>query len=153
MVYALDISKLLASGGDSTCNIDTINEVYSGGAEADCPKLASVLPVKDETTGGPHWGTLDNFQLGSDGYFHETTQVKRIAISNYFVARSGLDGNHKVCMADVGSKAQLTLDPAFRDENEGTPCVNFNRTRWPHGDFGNAKPHSELFVVADDDLR
>jgi hypothetical protein len=153
MVYALDISKLLASGGDSTCNIDTINEVYSGGAEADCPKLASVLPVKDETTGGPHWGTLDNFQLGSDGYFHETTDVKRIAISNYFVARSGLDGNHKVCMADVGSKAQLTLDPAFRDENEGTPCVNFNRTRWPHGDFGNAKPHSELFVVADDDLR
>jgi hypothetical protein len=48
------------------------------------------------------------------------------------VARSGINGNH---------------------ENEGTQCVSFNRTHWPHGDFGDAKPHSELFVVADEDLR
>jgi hypothetical protein len=153
MVYTLDISKLLASGDTPACNIDKIAEVYSGGSEADCPKLASVLPVQDETTGGPHWGALDNFQLGSDGYFHETTQVRRIAISNYFVARAGLDGNHKVCMVDVDPAAKLSLDTSFRDENDAAPCVNFNRTNWPHGAFGDAKPHSELFVVADDDLR
>jgi hypothetical protein len=153
MVYALDISQLLARGGSPSCTIDTAAEVYSGGAEADCPKLASVLPITDETTGGPHWGALDNFALGGDGYFHETGQVRRIAISNYFVARSGIDGNHKVCMVDVDGSGHLSLDPSFRDENDGATCVDFNRTRWPHGDFGGAKPHSELFVVADSDLR
>jgi hypothetical protein len=153
MVYTLDISRLLASGGNPACNIDDIREVYDGGSEADCPTLASTLPVNDVTTGGPHWGALDNFRLGGDGYFHETSQVRRIAVSNYFVARSGVDGNHKVCMVDVDSGGRLSLDTSFRDENEGTPCVTFNRTHWPHGDYGDAKPHSELFVVADNDLR
>ncbi|WP_203935909.1 hypothetical protein [Planosporangium mesophilum] len=153
MVYALDISALLASGGNPSCAIDDIREVYDGGAEADCPRLVSTLPVDDVTTGGPHWGTLDNFRLGDDGYFHETTDVRRIAISNYFVARSGIDGNHKVCMVDADAGGRLSLDTSFRDENEGTVCVTFNRTHWPHGDHGAAKPHAELFVVADDDLR
>jgi hypothetical protein len=153
MVYALDISGLVGAGSAPSCTIDNISEVYGGGAEADCPKLASVLPVTDATSGGPHWGTLDNFSRGSDGFFHETTDVRRIAFSNYFVARTGIDGNHKVCFADVDSQGHLGLDTSFRDENEGTPCVSFDRTHWPHGDYGNAKPHSELFVVADDDLR
>jgi hypothetical protein len=153
MVYTLDISKLLAGGTNTTCSIHDISEVYDGGSAPDCPKLISVLPVHDVTTGGPHWGTLDNFTRGSDGYFHETTQVNRISFSNYFVARSGINGNHKVCMADVDPTGHLSLDTSFRDENEGTPCVSFNRTHWPHGDFGDAKPHSELFVVADEDLR
>jgi hypothetical protein len=153
MVYTLDIAKLLESGRSTTCSIDHISEVYDGGAESDCPTLTSVLPVKDLTSGGPHWGTLDNFVRGSDGYFHETTDVRRIAISDYFVARTGVDGDHKVCMVDVDGEGHLTLDRSFRDENEGTPCVDFNRTSWPHGDYGNAKPHSELFVVSDADLR
>jgi hypothetical protein len=153
MVYTLDISGLLASGASPACAIDHPDEVYSGGSEADCPKLVSVLPVIDATTGGPHWGALDNFARGGDGYFHETTQARRIAVSNYFVARSGVDGNHRVCMIDVDAGAHLSLDASFRDEYEGTPCVDFNRTHWPHGDFGAAKPHSELFVVADDGLR
>ena len=55
--------------------------------------------------------------------------------------------------AAEGHAIKLALDTTFRDEHEGTPCVDFNRTSWPHGDFGNAKPHSELFVVADADLR
>jgi hypothetical protein len=74
-------------------------------------------------------------------------------VSNYFVARSGVDGNHRVCLVNVSRSGKLALDTSFRDEHEGTPCVNFNRTSWPHGDYGNAKPHSELFVVADADLR
>ena len=153
MVYSLDIRKLLAAGTSTTCSINTIHEVYDGGAESDCPTLASALPIKDLTSGGPHWGTLDNFQLGTDGYYHQTTDVRRIAISDYFVARTSVDGDHRVCMVNVSPTAGLSLDTSFRDENEGTPCVDFNRSTWPHGTYGNAKPHSELFVVADADIR
>jgi hypothetical protein len=153
MVYTLDIRKLLAAGTKTSCSINTISEVFDGGHEADCPKLAGDLAIKDLTSGGPHWGTLDNFVLGNDGYFHQTKDVKRIAISNYFVARSGVDGNHRVCMVNVSPSGALSLDTTFRDENEGTPCVDFNRSSWPHGKYGNAKPHSELFVVADADLK
>jgi hypothetical protein len=153
MVYSLDISKLVASGNSPACNINTINQVYSGGTAADCPKLVSVLPISDNSSGGPHWGAPDNFVRNKDGSFSETQQWNRFAVSNYFVARTGVDGNHKVCMVDVSSAGKLTLDTSFRDENEGTPCVDFNRTVWPHGSYGDAKPHSELFVVADSDLR
>jgi hypothetical protein len=59
-----------------------------------------------------------------------------------------VDGNHKVCIATIGPNGQLTPDRTFIDEDEGTPCVNFDRTNWPHGAEGNAKPHSEMFVVS-----
>src|SRR5690606_34317946 len=78
MLYTLDIEKLLAAGDDVQCSIDTIAEVSNGGAEADCPELVSVLPFDDVTSGGPHWAALDNFELGADGYYHETTDVRRI---------------------------------------------------------------------------
>jgi hypothetical protein len=153
MVYALDIRRLLAAGSAPSCRIDTTAEVYGGGSEADCPTVVSVLKVDDPTSGGPHWGTLDNFARGGDGYLHETTEVKRISYADYFVARTGLDGDHRVCMVDVGAGGTLTLDTTFRDEQKGTPCVDFDRTVWPHGAVGGAKPHSQLFVVADADLR
>jgi hypothetical protein len=153
MVYALDIQKLLAAGSAPGCSIDTADEIYDGGNEADCPTVASVLAVHDPTTGGPHWGTLDNFARGGDGSFHETTTVTRISYADYFVARTGLDGDHRICMVDVGAGGKLTLDAAFRDEQTGTPCVDFDRTVWPHGSVGGAKPHSQLFIVADADLR
>jgi cellulose biosynthesis protein BcsQ len=73
-------------------------------------------------------------------------------VSNYFVARTGVDGNHKVCMIDLTPTGKTSIDTSFRDENDGTPCVNFDRTNWPHGRNGNAKPHSELFVVPDDSV-
>ena len=147
MVYTLDIRNLLAAGSGTTCSINQISEVYSGGAQPDCPRLVSALPLPDGTTGGPHWGTLDNFRRNADGTYAETTEVSRISVSNYFVARSPADGNHKVCMINVDATAHMTLDTTFRDENEGTPCIDFNRTAWPHGRTGDAKPHSELFVV------
>ena len=74
--------------------------------------------------------------------------MSRLAVSDYFVARTGVDGNHKVCMVNISPTGRMTLDRTFIDENEGTPCVNFDRTNWPHGKEGNAKPHSELFVVS-----
>jgi hypothetical protein len=153
MVYALDIRTLLTSGSTPACSIDTADEIYGGGNEADCPAVASVLPVHDTTSGGPHWGTLDNFARGADGYFHETTDVRRLSYADYFVARTGLDGDHRVCMVDVGRGGALTLDTTFRDEQKGTPCVDFDRTVWPHGAAGPAKPHSQLFVAADADVR
>jgi hypothetical protein len=148
MVYVLDISKLVAAGTGTTCSIDDIREVYNGGIEPDCPRVASVVAIPDGTSGGPHWGAIDNFTL-QNGTFAETSVVSRIAVSDYFVARTGVDGNHKVCMINVSPTEQLSIDRTFIDEDEGTPCVDFNRTNWPHGKDGNAKPHSELFVVTD----
>ncbi|RJQ83743.1 hypothetical protein D5S17_00045 [Pseudonocardiaceae bacterium YIM PH 21723] len=153
-IVNLDIQKLLASGNSPQCNISEIDEITAGGKESDCPAVAGIQPIQ----GGPHWGTLDNFKLGEDGFYHEITpgpdaHVSRIATSNYFVARTGIDGDHKVCILDVDPKGGLSLDTKFVDENHGTPCVEFNRQSWPHGNFGNAKPHSELFVVADEDIK
>jgi hypothetical protein len=148
-ILVLDIRKLLASGDSPKCSIDTLEEVTSGGQESDCPAIADILPA----SGGPHWGALDNFELGSDGYYHETEQPTRLAYSNYFVARTGLDGDHRVCLVNIEDGGDLSLDEKFVDENSGAPCVDFDRMSWPHGDWGSAKPHSMLFVTADDDVR
>lgn len=149
-VESLNIQKLLASGDDPRCSISNLNEAAYGGSESDCPALAGIQSIP----GGPHWGALDNFKQGSDGYYHETQSPDRLATSNYFVARTNIDGDHRVCMVNVDpNTGKLSLDTTFRDENQGTPCVNFNRNSWPHGDWGNAKPHSELFVVANQDVK
>ena len=153
MVYSLDISRLVAAGTSFQCNLTSITEVYDGGAAPDCPRVVSVQSLPDGTSGGPHWGALDNFVRQPSGMFAETRTPSRIAVSNYFVARTGVDGNHKVCMLDLTPTGRLSLDTSFRDEDEGTPCVDFNRTSWPHGKTGNANPHSELFVVADNSLQ
>ncbi|MER6988663.1 selenium-binding family protein [Saccharopolyspora hirsuta] len=153
-VYVLDISKLVEAGTDYQCSIDTKQEAEHGGAEADCPTLAGATPINPGKPGaGPHWGAYDNFVLDDDGYYRETQQPQRLAVSNYFVARSGLDGDHKVNIVKLGRDGKVAVDDTFRDEVTGEVGVNFNRKTWPHGQFGNAKPHSELFVVADEDLK
>jgi hypothetical protein len=154
MVYVLDIRKLLASGNNPKCSIDTLDEVYKGGAEADCPALVGTVPIRDTTDGGPHWGAMDNFTKGRDGLYRETDHVKRIATANYFLAGAfGGDGDHRVCMFGLGGKAGIALDKKFKDEVTGEPCVSFNRTSWPHGDTGDARPHGVLFTVSDGVLR
>jgi hypothetical protein len=153
-VFTLDISKLVDAGTDFKCNIDQKSEIQDGGHEADCPKVQSTLPINEGTAaGGPHWGALDNWKLDKDGYYEETTQPNRLATSNYFVARNNLTGDHKVCLEDIDKDGKITLDKSFRDEFTGETCVSFNRLNWPHGPFGDAKPHSELFVVADEDIK
>ncbi|WP_424190235.1 hypothetical protein ACOBQX_11765 [Actinokineospora sp. G85] len=152
-VYVLDIQKLLAAGTDFKCRIDTLEEAQNGGNEEDCPTVAGAAPINPgQSAAGPHWGAYDNFDLGEDGFYHETDNPKRIAVSNYFVARSGLDGDHKVNMLKL-ENGKPTLDTEFKDEFSGQVGINFNRKQWPHGAFGNAKPHSELFVVADADVK
>ncbi|MGH3354627.1 MAG: hypothetical protein ACRDOJ_01935 [Nocardioidaceae bacterium] len=148
-ILALNIRKLLASGEQPQCSIDTLSEVTAGGQESDCPAVADILPAP----GGPHWGALDNLRLGSDGYYHETDTPQRLAYSNYFVARTGLDGDHRVCLADLGTDGRMSADQSFVDEFTGTSCLDFDRESWPHGDVGPAKPHSMLFVTADEDIR
>ncbi|MEU6131091.1 hypothetical protein ABZ805_18125 [Saccharopolyspora sp. NPDC047091] len=152
-VYTLDISKIVAAGNDFQCTIDTVEKAENGGGQ-DCPTLAGAAPINPGQPGaGPHWGAYDNFTEGADGRYEETKQPGRLAVSNYFVARSGLDGDHKVNMVDLAPDGKVAVDESFKDEVTGETGINFNRERWPHGPFGNAKPHSELFVVADEDLK
>ncbi|WP_320066137.1 hypothetical protein [Micromonospora sp. RTGN7] len=155
MVYVLDVRKLLSAGRKARCRIDTLPEVTAGGAEADCPALVDVLPVRDVTDGGPHWGAMDTFAQrgGLHSTYREDSRVERIATANYFLARLGSDGDHRVCMIDVAPSGGLSVDSSFRDEQTGTACVNFDRELWPHGAFGDARPHGVLFAVADQDLR
>jgi hypothetical protein len=153
-VIALDIEKLVDAGTDATCSIDTVDEIAAGGAEPDCPTLKGHQTINPgKAAGGPHWGALDTLHLGDDGFYHQTDEVERIATANYFVARTGTDGDHRVCIVDVAKDGSLALDEDFTDENTGDTCVSFNRERWPHGAFGNAKPHSMLFVTNDADIK
>ena len=153
-VIALDIEKLVNSGADATCSVDTEQEITAGGAEPDCPTVRSTVPINpDEKGDGPHWGALDNLKIGDDGFYHHNDQPERLATANYFVARTGLDGDHRVCMVDIGEGGKMTLDESFTDENTKQPCISFNRQDWPHGAYGNAKPHSMLFVTNDADIK
>ena len=139
-VYTLDISKLVSKGTGFRCSIDSVQKAQNGGGE-DCPTLAGASPINPGQPGaGPHWGAYDNFKPGPDGRYAETNQPGRLAVSNYFVARSGLDGDHKVNMVDLGPDGKTTVDNSFRDEVTGEVGINFNRKTWPHGPFGNAKP-------------
>lgn len=158
LVYVLDISKLVASGEHPKCTIDQLSEIEHGGSEPDCPKLTGVVPIQDSVSPnvnvGPHWGALDNFVQAPNGTVHETTHVTRLAVADYFVATLGLDGDHRICMINLAPNGSISVDNKFRDENTGQPCVNFNRTQWPQGDTGFARPHGVLFVVgADRDVR
>ncbi|GAA2873437.1 hypothetical protein GCM10010472_33390 [Pseudonocardia halophobica] len=153
-VIALDIEKLVEAGDEATCSIDTTDEIAGGGAESDCPTLKGHQVINPgKAAAGPHWGALDNLELGDDGFYHETDQPKRLATANYFVARTGTDGDHRVCIVDIEKDGELKLDEDFRDENTGDTCISFNRESWPHGSFGNAKPHSMLFVANDADIK
>jgi hypothetical protein len=80
--------------------------------------VASVLPLPDGTSGGPHWGALDNFVKSPAGGYTETNAPSRLAASNDFVARTGVDGNHKLCMVNIGPGGKMSIDTNFRDENE-----------------------------------
>lgn len=160
MLFVLDVQKLLKSGPHPKCKIDTQAEITEGGADPDCPALVGAEQIKGGIGGpqgrvgiGPHWGSMDHFQLGRDGYYHETTQIHRVVTADYFISKAGIDGDHKICMTDFDPRTGLTLDTSFKDEITGQPCVAFDRDTWPHGTVGHARPHGVLFVVSDPGLR
>ncbi len=164
LVYTLSITKLLEAGDNYDCNLDdnirALADPTLGGK--DCPTVAGVVPINDPTSGGPHWAEYDNFRLATINITDPLTgkQVTdyhaptRIAEANYFVARTGVDGNHTVCMINMNPyTGALSLDTSFVDETEGTPCVQFNRRDWPDPLIkGFYKPHSMLFVENDPPL-
>jgi hypothetical protein len=145
VIYSLDIAGLMASAADGhvDCSIDTIAEIQRGqGDEADCPRLVSVLLVDDSSTGGPHWAAIDNHSLTPAG------APTRLVFSNSFVARTGVDGNHRMYMVDVDpATGALAYDQSFRDEQTGALGVDFNRQSWPnHPGVGFYKPHAMVWV-------
>ena len=142
---SLATAPLIASAADGhvDCSIDTIGEIQRGqGDEADCPRLVSVLPVGDRSNGGPHWGAIDNHSRTPTG------APTRLAFSNSFVARTGVDGDHRMYVVDVDpATGALSYDRSFRDETTGTPGVEFNRRNWPNNpDAGFYKPHAMVWV-------
>jgi hypothetical protein len=144
VIYSLDVAPLIASAADGhvDCSIDTIGEIQRGqGDEADCPRLVSVLPVDDASNGGPHWGAIDNHSRTPTG------APTRLVFSNSFVARTGVDGNHRMYVVDVDpATGALAYDESFRDE-AGAPGVEFNRRNWPgNPDAGFYKPHAMVWV-------
>lgn len=144
MLVLLDVRKLVRAGTDVDCEIDTIGEVWNGGAEGDCPELADVLVVEDDTTGGPHF-----FSYDFPGW---TAGQKRLAFFNYFVSETGVGGNTDVCMVEiVGEELRFDGDfPAAVDgQKPGGGCISFNRPDWPDErgpGAGPAKPHYGLFL-------
>jgi hypothetical protein len=75
---------------------------------------------------------------------------RRLAVSNYTVdtpARQR-DGDRRIYLVDVDpDHGGVGFDLSFRDEVAGTVGLDFNRTRWPHGDSGPARPAALLFAV------
>jgi hypothetical protein len=179
MVYLMDISHLVSDGekGIETCNMtakdpktgieqalelaQTMNNIVPKGNPnndtaqyeqnpktevADCPILLDVLIVHDPTTGGPHWGDLDNHTVDANGY------PTRLTFDDYFVARTGVDGDHRLYMVDIARDGNLTYDKSFIDEEDGSLGVDFNRSDWygvPDGGF--YKPHGMVWVCPPSD--
>jgi hypothetical protein len=174
MVYVLDVSHLVEDGekGIETCNMNATdpktgikegleeaqiaNQVVPTGnpnnstaqyAEkpsteiGDCPVLLDVLIVHDPTSGGPHWAALDNHSLDADGF------PTRMTFDDYFVARTGVDGDHRLYVVDIAPDGNLTYDENFVDEEDGSIGVDFNRRDW-YGlpDQGFYKPHAMDWV-------
>jgi hypothetical protein len=157
LVYDIDISPLIASAQDGKVDCDLSRGIHAGGLNlsgiqlfnklaqgqkiADCPTLITALPVEDITSGGPHWAALDNHTLDQNGV------PWRLTFSNYFVSRTGVDGDHRFYNVNVAPDGKLSYDDTFRDEKTGSLGVNFNRRDWPGlPDAGFYKPHSEIWV-------
>jgi hypothetical protein len=136
-----DLSRGIHKDGYDLTGIQLFNKLAQGQTVADCPKLISTLNVKDITSGGPHWGALDNHSVDQNGV------PVRLTFSNYFVSRTGVDGDHRFYDVDISPEGKLSYDDAFRDEKTGALGVNFNRRNWPGSpDAGFYKPHSEIWV-------
>jgi hypothetical protein len=147
-MMVMNIGKLVNAGADPKCDLDKH-------ITKDCPSLAGAVALNPRSPGlGPHFGTVDNFGLGADGKYHETDQAGRLAGTDYFVSRAGSAyfSDHKLWVATVGKNGALSVDKGFNDVVDPSPGWDFNRKDWPHGPFGNAKPHKALFVVADRDV-
>ena len=127
-----------APGNDPQCNIDTIarglrrrrrGRLPDGGRRA--------RRCRDGTSAAGRTGARSTTSTRRRGR-HATARRRRpsrIAVSQLLrrpLRRrrqpQGVHGRRRP------QRASSTLDTTFRDENQGTPCVDFNRTDWPHGE-------------------
>jgi hypothetical protein len=142
---ACDLTKGIDTNGDGKVDLSAIKAVSKlaqGEKIADCPTQISTLKVNDPTTGGPHWAALDNHSYGPDG------SPTRLVFSDYFVSRTGVDGDHRYYLVDIDKDGKLSYDEDFRDEKTGALGINFNRRDWPGTkDGGFYKPHSMVWVT------
>jgi DNA-binding beta-propeller fold protein YncE len=93
-------------------------------------------------SGKPRAGGPSGIAMSADG--------RRVAVTDYTVDTPGarLDGDRRVYMLRVDTKTgQLRFDDAFRDEHTKEIGVSFDRTKWPHGETGPARPRAVLFVT------
>ncbi len=125
----------LAAGTGVQCNIDTITEVYDGGDEADCPISVDALEVPGQHLGWPALGRAR--QLRAAARRHLRGDPRRAAASpcrtTSCPARAST-ATTRSAWSTGPTDGQLSASTGdFIDENEGTPCIDFNRTVWPHG--------------------
>jgi hypothetical protein len=138
---ACDLSRGIHEGGLDLTGIEVFKKLARGKTVADCPTLTDTLIVHDPTSGGPHWAALDNHSVDQRGLPY------RLVFSDYFVARTGVDGDHRFYTVDISPTGKLSYDRDFRDEKTGALGVNFNRRNWPGSpDAGFYKPHSMVWV-------
>lgn len=142
---ACDFARGVDTDGDGLIDLEpekVARRVALGKQVADCPRLISTVTVDDPTSGGPHWGALDNHSLTASG------APTRLVFSDYFVARSGVDGDHRLFMVNVNpATGKLSYDRTWRDEVTGKLGTDFNRTDWPgNPGAGFYKPHSMVWV-------
>jgi len=142
--FQCDLTKGIDSDRNGTIDIpakQAIKMLAEGKQVADCPRAIDELIVDDKTTGGPHWAALDNHTTRADG------SPTRLVLSNYFVSRTGVDGDHRYHLMNIDRSGHLSYDPKFRDEVTGELGVNFNRRDWPGSpDAGYYKPHSMVWI-------
>lgn len=108
------------------------------------PRLVSSLRFdRDPDKGGkPRAGGPGGLAMASDG--------SRIAVADYTIDVPGYqrDGDHRVYMLRLDDETgELRFDKSFRDETTDEVGVDFNRTKWPHGATGPARPRGLLFVA------
>jgi hypothetical protein len=147
-IMVINIAKLISAGAHPKCDLDK-------NVTRDCPTLGGAAALNPTVPGmGPHFGTVDNFAYGADGKYHETDHPGRLAGTDYFVSRAGsaYQDDHKLWVATVRRSGALSVDQDFNDSVDPSPGWDFNRQSWPHGPYGNAKPHKALFMVADHDV-
>jgi hypothetical protein len=110
------------------------------------PRVVSTVRLDrdpDARAGGrPRAGGPGGLAMASDG--------SRVAVAGYTVDVPSYrrDGDRRLHLLRLDTETgELRVDTAFRDEVTDEVGVDFNRTRWPHGATGAARPRGLLFVA------